>query len=65
MLLETILTLFFYVYKSSFSSTTYWRDCLFSIVCSCLLSYNLIDQKYVGWTQYIFPSACVIFNFFH
>ena len=29
---------------SSFSSITYWRDCLFSIVYPCLLCYRLIDH---------------------
>ena len=31
-----------------FPSTTYWRDCLFSIVSSCLLCCRLIDHKCTG-----------------
>ena len=32
MVLEYVVTLFFYMYLSSFPSTTYLQDCLFSIV---------------------------------
>ena len=39
---------FFYMWLSSFSSTTYWRDCLFSIVYSCLLCHRLVDFRCVG-----------------
>ena len=33
---------------SSFSSRTYWRDCLFSIVYSCLLCHRLIGCRCMG-----------------
>ena len=33
----SILTLLIYTWLSSFSNTTCWRDCLFFIVCPCLL----------------------------
>ena len=33
---------------SSFPSSTYWRDCLFSILYSCLLCHRLIDHSCVG-----------------
>ena len=36
-LLESVLISFFYMELPSFPRTTYWRDCLFSIVYSCLL----------------------------
>ena len=37
MVLGSVLVSLFYMSLSSFPSTTYWRDCLFSIVYSCLL----------------------------
>ena len=40
--------LIFYMYLSSFFNTTYWRDCLCSIVCSCPLCQISIDHKSVG-----------------
>ena len=39
---------FFYMELSSFPSTTYWRDCLFSIVYSCLLCHRLGDHRCAG-----------------
>ena len=45
MVLENVLILFFYMQLSSFPSTTYWNDCLYSIVHSCLLCCRLIDQN--------------------
>ena len=33
---------------SSFPSTTYWRDCLFSIMYSCFLCPNLMDHRCVS-----------------
>ena len=48
MVLENVLITFFYMWRSSFSSITYWRDCLFSIVYSCLLCCRLIDHRCVG-----------------
>ena len=38
----------FYMELSSFPSTTYWRDCLFSIIYSCLLCHRLMDHRYRG-----------------
>ena len=37
---EIVLILFFYMKLSSFPSTTYWRDYLFSIVYSCLFCHR-------------------------
>ena len=48
MLLENVLISFFYMWLSSFPSTTYWRDCLFSSVYSYLLCCRLIDHKCMG-----------------
>ena len=53
---------FFYMLLSSFPSTTYWRDCLFSIVYSCLLCWRSIDHD-MGiyfWALYSFPLAYVL-----
>ena len=36
---------FFYMRLSSFPSTAYWRDCLFSTVYSSLLCHKLADHK--------------------
>ena len=47
-LLGSILISFFYMYLSSFLSTTYWRHCLFSIVYFCFLCYRLIDHTCLG-----------------
>ena len=48
MVLRSVLISFFYMQLSSFPSTTYWRDCLFSFVYSCLLRHRLGDHRYVG-----------------
>ena len=40
MLLESVLISFFYMQLSSFPSISYWRDCLFAIVYSCLLCHR-------------------------
>ena len=48
MVLESILISFFYMWLSSFPSTNYWRDCLFSIVYFCLLCHRLVDCRCVG-----------------
>ena len=45
MILGSALVSFFYMSLSSFPSTTYWRDCLFSLVFSCLLCCRLIDHQ--------------------
>ena len=39
--LGSVLISFFYILLFSFPSTTYWRGCLFSIVCACLLCHRL------------------------
>ena len=46
--LDTVLTSSFYVELYRFPSTTYWRDCLFSIVYSCLLCHRLVGHKCLG-----------------
>ena len=48
MMWGSVLISLFYMQLSSFPSSTYWRDCLFSIVCSCLLCCRLINRKCVG-----------------
>ena len=48
MVLENVLISFFYMYLSGFSSTTYWRDCFFSIVYFCLLYHGLVDHRSLG-----------------
>ena len=45
--LENILISFFYMYLSSFPITSYYRDYPSSVVHFCLLSYELIDHKYL------------------
>ena len=50
MLLGSILTSSFYIQPSSFPSTTYERDCLFSTVYSCLLCRSLGDYRCVGFS---------------
>jgi len=51
------------VWLSSFPNTIFWRDCPFSIVCSCLLCCRLIDHKCVVyfWALY---SILLIYMFF-
>ena len=46
MVLGNVLISFFYMQLFSFTSTIYWRDCLFSIVYSCLLFHK---QKYLAF----------------
>ena len=41
---------FFYMQLSNVLSTTYWRDCLLSIVYSCLLCRRLVDHRCVEIT---------------
>ena len=48
MVLGRVLPSFFSMWLSSLPSTTYWRDCLFSIGCSCLLFHRLVDCRCVG-----------------
>ena len=37
-----------YMQLSRFPITTYWKDCLFTILYSCLLCWRLIDHRCVG-----------------
>ena len=39
---------FFGIYQSSSPNIIYWRDCPYSIVCSCLLCQILIDHRLLG-----------------
>ena len=57
--LEYVVTLFFYMYLSSFPSTTYLRDCLFSIVQSCLLCFRLIDPSTWVYFWAFFPVLLI------
>ena len=42
-----------------FTSTTYWRECLFCIVCSSLLYHKLIDHKHILGFLSCFIDLCV------
>ena len=48
MVWESVLMSLIYRQLSSFPNTTYWSNCLFSIVYSCFLCHRLIDSKCVG-----------------
>ena len=48
MVLGSILISFFYMYLSSFPSTTYWSDSFFSIVYSCFLFHRLGDHMHLN-----------------
>ena len=69
MVLENVLILFFYMQLSSFPSTTYWNDCLYSIVHSCLLCCRLIDQNCMSLFWGYLPSSIhplsLIFTWIH
>ena len=41
------------------SSTSYWRDCLFSIVYSCLFCHGLGDHKSVGYLWAFYPVPLI------
>ena len=45
---ECVAVSLIYMWLSSFPSTTYWKDCLFPILYSCLLCQRLIDYKCLG-----------------
>ena len=61
-LCSNVSILSFYMGLFSFPSTTCWRDCLFSIVYSCLLCCRLIDHKCMGLFLYsILFHRCVCF----
>ena len=64
--LQPILSLFLLTVLelSSFPSTIYWRDCLFSIVCFCCFCCWLIDHKCVSLfpnSLFCFADLCVCF----
>ena len=44
----SVLISLIYIQLSSFLNTTCWRDCLFSIVYSCLFCQRLIDHRCMG-----------------
>ena len=48
MMLKNVLISFFCMLLSSFPSTTFWKDCPFSIVYSCLLCQTLITHRCMG-----------------
>ena len=48
MVLENVLILFLYIQLSSFPRPTYWRDCLSSTVCFCIICHRLVDHRYLG-----------------
>ena len=45
MVLQNALISFFYMWLSSFFSITHCKDCLFSIMYSCLLCHRVIDHS--------------------
>ena len=47
MMLSALMS-FFYMWLSSFPSTTYWRGCLSSLVCSCLVCHRSGAHRRVG-----------------
>ena len=48
------------MYQSNSPNIIYWRDCFYSIVCSCLLFEILIDHKDVGlFLSFLFCSIDV------
>ena len=55
-----VLTSLVYVWLSSFSNTTCWRDCLFPILYSCLPCQRLMDCRCVGlfWVLCSVPLIC-------
>ena len=58
------LTSLIYMHLSSFCNTACWRDCLFSIVYSCLFCWRLIDHRCVGlFLGFLFCSIdlCICF----
>ena len=58
MVLEDVLISFFYTVTVHFSQhTTYWRDCLFSIVYSCFLCHRLLDRRHMG--LFLGPLICI------
>ena len=71
MVLEDVLISFFYIVTVQFSlHTTYWRDCLFSIVYSRFLCHRLIDHRCMGLFQdfvscfidlYFYASTIILF----
>ena len=64
MVLGSFLISFFYIQLSSFSSTTYLRDCLFSFIYSCLLCHRLTDHMCVGLILGFLSCSTDLFLFF-
>ena len=52
---------------ASFVQNTYWRDCLFHILYSCLLYWRLIDCRCVGLflASLFLPLICIYFVHYH
>ena len=48
-----VLISLFYMWLSGFTSMAYWRDCVFSIVYSCLFCYRLIDYRVYGFISWL------------
>ena len=53
------MSFFFCVQLSNFSSTTYWRDWLFSIIYSCLLCHRLSSGHKIGRAQFSFQRKAM------
>ena len=52
-------SIFFCMYLFNFLNIIHWIDCLYSIVCSCLLCHILIDYKVVG----LFLGSLFCYNY--
>ena len=65
---QHMLFLAFWLILPSFPKTTYWRDCLFSSVYSCLLYHRLSDHKSVDLSLNFlscFIDVCFCFFCYH
>ena len=58
-------SLIFFMYLPTFPSTIYWKDCLFSIVYSCLLCHSLIDHISTGLFLGFLSCSTDIYFCFH
>ena len=64
LVLENVLISFFHMQLYSFPSTTYWRDCLFSIVYSCLVCHGFVDHRCMDLSlNFPFGSIALRFSF--
>ena len=64
MVLGSVIIWFFCKWLSSFPSTTYWRNFLFSIVYSCVLCHRLVEHKCLGlFLGFLFCSIYLYFCF--